>query len=719
MSPFSAPYNFVPINKYIYEPPWLRLINHDIPLKDGESGTIEVEIKNKSPLFIRDANDQKFSAHIVTNESKHYFIPATSIKGLVSGVLEIISFGKFDRFNDDYFAYRNFDTRIEGAGARSYINRMNNIKCGWLRRNRQDYRLSPCDGSFEKISHEELRNTSRKFNPADTVDLKQEAIQPLQDRYRRDRGKFIVCTGPMHNKRHEYLFPISRLDAIIVDQSVIGKFLSAHKPTPVFENYYLRKLNANDEIPVFYLSEGNSITDIGVSRMIRLSFKHSVAKGVSQESNVNIDLCKAIFGYTHANQALKGRVHIGSAFLKDGNVIQDVRLLPEVVGVLGQPKASYYPLYLKQSGNSFITYDNDNIELAGRKKYRIRSKDSTVDLPQGNENEKVLTRFEPLPAGQIFAFKLSVHNLLPIEIGAILSALTFHNHKEVFHNIGLAKSYGYGKIRFEVKNMIGFKYDAEHYLREFEKEMSKFTYSKMGKIWSETEQVVKLFSIASEHINDNELKIMSLDDYAKYKSKSNPLPSLNESTINIKSLITKDEIICEALKDKLKEKLNEAENYERGDDYIKACELYNEVNSHMERENIQCNDIKAKIKDLESKLAEKKQKEAARRQTKEDERITQIIQSGPNVLSAKDFKGITDRINDWLKKTKNDKIPSEFHDKIHKQIISAFSKFKNPDREKVKDFKETNRYWKKIIDWMGQEKSLKLYDDLFKKDNQS
>ena len=95
----TAPYNFVPLNDKIFYPPWasdatLKNI-HDVPFEDGESGVIELEITTKSPTFIKDGkNPSEFCHFINENGGKEYYIPATSIKGMIRNVLEIMSFGK-------------------------------------------------------------------------------------------------------------------------------------------------------------------------------------------------------------------------------------------------------------------------------------------------------------------------------------------------------------------------------------------------------------------------------------------------------------------------------------------------------------------------------------------------------------------------------------------------------------------------------------------------
>jgi len=86
----TAPFNFVPLSEKVFIPEWGEWVSHDIPFKDGESGEIEVTITAESPIFIRDHLDEKRFC----NHKGQYYIPGSSLKGMVRSVLEIMSFGK-------------------------------------------------------------------------------------------------------------------------------------------------------------------------------------------------------------------------------------------------------------------------------------------------------------------------------------------------------------------------------------------------------------------------------------------------------------------------------------------------------------------------------------------------------------------------------------------------------------------------------------------------
>ena len=121
----TAPFNFVPLNDKVFFPDWAEKINHDIPFEDGESGVIDITITAKSPIFIRDHKDTtKFC-----NYNGEYFIPSTSVKGMVRNVLEIMSFGKM-KIDNKEMSVRDMTNTKELVGIAS--------GCGFLKKDEND-----------------------------------------------------------------------------------------------------------------------------------------------------------------------------------------------------------------------------------------------------------------------------------------------------------------------------------------------------------------------------------------------------------------------------------------------------------------------------------------------------------------------------------------------------------------------------------------------------
>ena len=153
----TAPFNFVPLNEKVFFPDWAEDVSHDIPFEDGESGEIEITITAKSPIFIRDhKNPKQFCSH-----NGEYYIPASSVKGMIRSVLEIMSFSKMSMFNDDTYAVRDLS-----KADNFYMKQMNLIdepftQCGWLKIVDNEYLIEDC-GMPQRISHREINKATDK-----------------------------------------------------------------------------------------------------------------------------------------------------------------------------------------------------------------------------------------------------------------------------------------------------------------------------------------------------------------------------------------------------------------------------------------------------------------------------------------------------------------------------------------------------------------------------
>lgn len=527
MTNLTAPYNFVPLNSSIYTPDWADKVSQDIPFEDGEDGWIEVDWENVSPLIIRDqtAKDDEgalFSMNVESDGKRRYFIPGSSLKGMLRATLEILSFGKMEQYNNRFFGHREFNTKLPEG--KKYQKEMQNVKWGWLSKEDEEYYLSPCKSEVKKVEKGTLRqkypgydNKVDQWERNEFISKKAGYMFPeLKKGYR------LYCTGQMHNKKHEYLIPTTTDKHISLSDEVVKKFLTVHEPTPNFEKF-IGLLDEGKEIPVSYIEENKQILTLGLSRMLRLPYKNDVKTLVEMEQKPTErhDLCETIFGYTTPEKSLRGRVQVGNAFCTEPIADNDKRVLGEVKGVLGEPKPSFYPLYLKQSGSKYKTYNNAE-GIAGRKLYRVHGGSTTMPLPRNEKNKNVETKFRPLKEGLTFTMRINLHNLRPIETGALLSAITLHQ-SGAWHNIGAAKSFGYGKIKYKDIRLKGLSKDIDYYLKAFEKEMNEKVKEdkEVKKDWIQSPQVKQLVNILSEHNNDEELKLMTLEQHKEVKKNTN------------------------------------------------------------------------------------------------------------------------------------------------------------------------------------------------------
>jgi len=541
----KAPYNFVPLSEKVFFPPWAKDVSHDVPFEDGESGVIDITITAKSPIFIRDhENPEQFCQH-----NGQYYIPGSSVKGMVRNVLEIMSFSKINEKLVDDKTYSIRDLRNRDL----YMSKMKpqNIFCGWLQKSGKNYTVEDC-GIPGRIKHEEIdkifntnfaskfkakkggfkneakyktanykyellkdKNLTQKFDNGRKIQLKtvhkagslKEGTIVLtgQASARKDRGKFDA-------KVYEFIF-FKPKKSLPIAKTVFENFKFAYfderktepKESPDWA-YWKKKLKKGEKVPVFFQKDTHGgIKHLGLSYLYKLPYTYSIHHGIPKEhKSSQADLAQTIFGYIADDRSLKGRVQFSHFKAK-----KNAHELEKRKEILGTPRASYYPIYVKQK-RVYATYMDKNFELSGRKRYPIhKNNQPKKTLITGNTN--VGTSFVPLKEGVLFEGKLRYHNLKKAEIGAILSSLTFHNTSNVYHNIGMAKSLGYGKITLNIQGI-----NTMSYMQEFEKVMQKNIPN-----WIESPQLRELLSMASEQNNsaNSTLEYMKLEDFATVKNK--------------------------------------------------------------------------------------------------------------------------------------------------------------------------------------------------------
>lgn len=223
------------------------------------------------------------------------------------------------------------------------------------------------------------------------------------------------------------------------------------------------------------------------------------------------DLAECIFGATDEKSSLRGRVQFSHFYLSTSTDVERKC----VTLALGSPKASYYPIYIDQSGNgrnglikikgNYKTYNDGG--LKGWKRYLNRER-----VWRAEAKADVCTRIYPLASsnpncGLVFEGKIRFHNLRPEELGALLSALTFHgNQNGACHQIGAAKPYGYGRVAATVTALVFHPEGNDvttllqricDYMLAFENYMD----SQLKTIkWKESRQIKELIMLASNQV---------------------------------------------------------------------------------------------------------------------------------------------------------------------------------------------------------------------------
>jgi len=589
----TAPFNFVPLSEKVFFPPWAEDVSHDIPFEDGESGVIDITLTAKSPIFVRDhEKPEEFCQH-----NGEYYIPSTSIKGMVRSVLEIMSFSKMSQFNDDTYAVRDLNNK------ELYMSKMKptNTFCGWLYKTNDGYKVDDCGIPgrirLDKINNtlasdfneqfdgkkEEHKTAEFKYNMTKNIELPTKFLHKKSDNGRdiytvgNSKRGTIVFTG-QPSKRKEGIKPTGKIYEFIffdfiedldIEEKVFKNFLFSYfdgRKTQPEESkdwtYWKKRLNNNEKIPIFFQKDKDGkIIHFGLSYLYKLPYKYSIKNAIESVSkehfNPKADLAQTIFGYTEKDgkSNLKGRVNF-SHFKAD----TQPEKFQKIRTVLGSPRASYYPIYMKQD-IPYKTLMDEDTQIAGRKRYPLQQ--NIPNPKQYSEKEKSATTFNALGtydkvSGNFnefsFSGKVRYHNLKKSELGALLSALTFHgNSNDFYHNVGMAKSYGFGKIQVSL-DIQGSK--LQEGLQEFEYVMSK----EIGE-WLKTEQIKELFTMADKDINidSNYLVLNPQLGVDEFRDKKNNLETLDLASKLSNSDIQIQSLLNASLKEKVKIALLEKE----------------------------------------------------------------------------------------------------------------------------------------------------------------
>lgn len=554
MDYIKAPYNFVPLNKVVVPVYWGEHISHDIPFAEYKSGTIEINIQTHSPIFVRNSpletskeQDSNFSTH-----KGRQFIPGSSIKGAIRNVLSIMSFSKIELGDDISFAYRDLTSAMKEA----YQSEMTvtDLRCGWLTKDGNIWRL--CDHGFPaRIQQEfipkfpfqffrkknkgsasnrggfnfnstEHKSAAYKYRQFERAGGKLDVEYEIEGKYAQlsfggKKGVLVFTGQPGPNdhdgngknkgKYKEFIFPEIDASAEEVPDKVVRNFLFAYYDHDMGQaqpdwKAQKQKLENRERIPVFFRRDKktNELRDMGLSYLYKANYDQSLHALSDQQNKEQIDMAKAIFGYIGKNSALKGRVQFGHAFIADD---EKVELLETQAQTLSSPKPTYYPTYLRNTGKKgtkLNTYNDASASISGWKRYPIRNQIQTNE----SGTRRTATKFTPIKEGAKFTFTLAYHNLRSVELGALISALTFHNSHGLHHSIGMAKPLGYGRVSFELNTAKNFEQDLAAY--------QQFMDYSLKKPWLKTEQIVELASMAQPQANTDMLGYMKLkNDYGK------------------------------------------------------------------------------------------------------------------------------------------------------------------------------------------------------------
>jgi CRISPR-associated protein (TIGR03986 family) len=643
---------------------------------------------------------------------------------------------------DDSFGLRDLSPSDVG---RSYRALMKNQHCGWLQYQSGKYLLTDCGepgripldavdakfgthleefvkksdnfkkdaGRTAKAKYETIGNCLYRGNfteDTELISIMTEA-NPVDKRlfvkFGGNRKGTLVLTGQpgvrqqkpdkrtkklkWSGKFYEFVFFDVNTPAQEVSEDIIRAFKTVHKNSPDFAEYWGAKLTKGEKIPVFFqfvkLEGKDQLHSIGLSYLYKYPYEQSVREAIPHDlenQKEKSDLADCIFGYTNGNNSLKGRVQFSAAFSE--NVKQD----RDVFLTLGSPKASYYPFYIKQNGTSgkvsnYDTYDNGII--SGWKRYPVRQE--IWDNKKNKFDEKLDTIIHPVQKGSLFIGKVRYHNLKRVELGALLSALTFHNMSECYHQIGQGKPYGFGKVKIDIKLPEELEKQKLELMAEFEKKVSETIVD-----WANNTSIVELFSMAKEEITADSVSFQYMTMDTDRKNNQFLTAKENKEYLELysklKARATKPVSLIPLFIDKFEEEKRKQAVLEEQKRLEEEQKRQNELRLKQEEEvKLQQENLQKKIEGGLAFLTEKNMKDE---------------------YKVQDFKGAKSRIEQWMKKAKVSQLPEDQWDILFKCISRLNEKPDRKERTLWSDFNSS--VWETISRFVGNEKAKEWFGQI-------
>ncbi|MEQ1697320.1 MAG: TIGR03986 family CRISPR-associated RAMP protein [Hyphomicrobiaceae bacterium] len=404
------------------------------------------------------------------------------------------------------------------------------------------------------------------------------------------RAGTLVFTGQPSTKKHmEFVFfqPDPEAMPRAITRDVWSTFIDIHekgeKESTTWKHWRDQYLaGTTKRIPIFFLADSaRPVKSLGLAMMFKMPHAMTVHQTVAQTNTEHLpgdgnglDLVEAMFGRVGATPetTLKGRVSFGLLRRKSGsNPGQGINK------ILAAPKPSYFPHYVRQvdfvvgsdatlhkktNGEGkevqaqYRSYMDDGprykAEIRGWKRYPVRRFDPLnfqPDLPP-NGNNGQLTKLHPLPAGQSFEGEIRFHNLKPVELGALLWALTFGQQGDEVqpyrHSLGMGRPFGFGVIGLEIelaKTTIAANDGAVHvselqqYVVDFRTAMGVWSTTQatiepdLGSGWDDSPQLKCLLAMAdprnatpTANLQYMRLQVPGVNQFADAKKRGDVLP---------------------------------------------------------------------------------------------------------------------------------------------------------------------------------------------------
>lgn len=477
-----APYNFVPFTTKVFERyhTMEELPAHGYMDRTRKTGEIHVTLQAETPVFVSNGNRRE-PDFFRTADGK-YAIPGSSVRGMTRQNMQILGFGFLragEEIEDQQIYFRDMASGKNSVQEelRKYYKEVLcvkaekgktiplDVKAGYLHREGGKYYIVPTAAPYLCVSRsdKDLRAYREKYAAAEQVFYQTQAADVTKLRFTpctdMKKGMLLFTGKPVGKPNHCYLFPEEDPDAnpeMVADRDILSYEMDLEGRENTLKRYDVNFWKLPKEHtckPVFYVRH-NGHTYFGMTLYLRIGYQYSLCEGLPRSYQKDetekpfLDYPSAILGFARGQFAYRSRVRFEDFVLQGNAVPQQV-----VKTVLGSPKPSYYPNYVKDGKHYNIDPESQDKEngrkngfaLRGYKQYWLKE---AVPAKLPNDNENVATVLRPLDTGSTFRGVIRFENLSEDELGLLLWSLRLE--EGCCQSIGMGKPYGYGRMKLTI-----------------------------------------------------------------------------------------------------------------------------------------------------------------------------------------------------------------------------------------------------------------------------
>lgn len=528
MIDITAPYRFVRTHNKIFYPSWGQKqgkdISFDMPYMDSQSGQINITITAKSPIFVGNGtnknkddtkNNKNDKPQEFFNHNGTYYIPGSSIKGMIRTIATILSFSKMS-LDDKTLSCRD----INNPAYKKKAMKQNQTFVGWLYVKSKKWYIDEIGELTKehKISYEKLEQLFGKSLIANLKTKQAHAkYELLQHKNLHLKEGTIVLTGFFGKKKNEFIFPHTITQTHNLTNEQVKTFQEAYyigtpNESKDWTKRWKQEIKQGKKVPIFFQkTQNNQIRHFGLSMLYKLPYDNSTqalyTRSLTNYNKSYLDCVDRIFGFvrddtqSHENKALKGRISF-SHFKAQGSP----KSFAKQSLILSTPRPTFYPYCIDQTPNTlFKTYDETDSKLSGFKFYVPRH---NIMNHKGNGNSNILSHIIPLDEGTTFTGTLRYFNLKKEELGLLLLTLTFLQDKH-YYKIGGAKPYGFGDCHIKLHTSL----NTQEYINAY----IDFVKREFGDDPINSQSAKDLLRFSQRMPNDQYLDYMELQKFTELK----------------------------------------------------------------------------------------------------------------------------------------------------------------------------------------------------------